>query len=178
MEEKKFLCSRVERGVTQCAVQCDECIKRVMDAQQPGPLPSEQREKHAAEEMAKRSAENAAAILAEQAQGPQIAAQIVITLWANGDFRVDGPMHDRILVRGMISLALDQEGNNFRDALTARRLKAEAAAKEPRWKRALRDRLAAVRAKLAASKNTAASAEADELKKALEQNAPPAKKIH
>jgi hypothetical protein len=150
MEQKKdFWCVKTERGEQGCEVQCEACIKRraepkTVDVHTVGKEKPEQ-----------------VTVEAET----QIAAQVVITLWKNGNFKLDGPLHDRILIRGLLSIALDQEGAIYRDTIQRVKLAEEARRKEPMWKRKLRQVTQNVRERNAQLKEERARAEAERQEK-------------
>jgi hypothetical protein len=66
---------------------------------------------------------------------PQVRAQIVITLYEDGNFQVNGPLHDRILFYGLLEMARDsvlmQAGRKVQERQAAEAVKGSA----PWWRK-------------------------------------------
>jgi len=57
----------------------------------------------------------------EAKAGPEVAQRIVITLFANGQLQLQGPLHDQVLMYGLIEMAKAAFTEQLRQA-TARRV--------------------------------------------------------
>lgn len=75
---------------------------------------------------------------ADEAPTPEIRSQMTLVLFADGSFQCDGPYNDRIMFHGMLAMAAETEHDNARNVIERARKFAEARAKEPAWKRIIR----------------------------------------
>lgn len=131
------------------------------------------------EQVGDKPAEQQAAPQPQQPVGPQVRAQITITLLDDGNCQVNGPFEDRLLFRGLLEIAADVERAKHMGQMVRANLGAQQAqrVKEPFWKRKMRERAERKAAELSraahAAAHQAANAAAehnDELQKALAAN--------
>jgi hypothetical protein len=132
----KFFCSRYERGaVASCDEQCGDCVSRqsvTSDA-----FPSRTAEEMCADKPTP-PVDNVVK-MPEQPKGPVLVASISISMTDDGNLRVDGPFHDRILFHGLLEMARQYERDFAVSTARNAAFQAEQRKKEPFWKRKVRE---------------------------------------